>query len=157
MTDDWKMQISLKTQMGALINMRGNSTEEMQGQLAALNVLIPQILATEQQLTGAATVAAHLPLAPQQPTQQAPVAPPGFGGPQTPASGFPAQHQQVPMQQAYPAQSPVASPGAGEVKLCQHNLPAVWKEPGISKKTGQPYQGFWSCPLPREQQCRIPR
>src|ERR1043166_5292300 len=32
-----------------------------------------------------------------------------------------------------------------------HGLPFKWVAPGVSKKTGKPYQGFWSCP---EMGCR---
>lgn len=32
------------------------------------------------------------------------------------------------------------------MKICSlHLVPANFKEPGVSKKTGKPYPGFWSC------------
>jgi hypothetical protein len=41
----------------------------------------------------------------------------------------------------------------GQDVLCPvHNQAFKWVAPGVSKKTGKPYQGFWSCP---EMGCRM--
>lgn len=35
----------------------------------------------------------------------------------------------------------------GATTLCPtHQQPAVWKEGGVAKNSGKPYDGFWKCP-----------
>jgi hypothetical protein len=36
------------------------------------------------------------------------------------------------------------TPGIPECGI--HHVPMTWRGGGISKKTGKPYNGFWSCP-----------
>lgn len=42
----------------------------------------------------------------------------------------------------------VQSPGQCPV----HGYEFVWQPPGMSRRTGQPYHGFWKCP---DRQCRM--
>jgi hypothetical protein len=165
----WKVQASVKTPKGTLINLRADNPAELDQEIAAIMSRVPALLALEQQLTAAGTVAAALPLAASQPqpAQSAPqdqfnIANPW--GPQPPAPGqgpipFDPGAQAAPAypQQAQPQQQQAQSGAPGPAPLCLHNSPAKWVAPGISKSTGNAYQGFWACALEKQFQCKMPR
>lgn len=46
-----------------------------------------------------------------------------------------------------------AVPADSNAKLCKHGEPAKWVPPGVSKRTGKQYSGFYACPRPKDQQC----
>lgn len=151
MSENWLIQVSFKTPKGALINCRAETPEQLDNELGALEARIARIVALEQQLSGAGTVAAALPLAPQQPQpDQFNVANPW--GPQPPAPQQQAAYPPPPFNPGAPAPQQQAAPQGGP--LCKHNLQAKYVAGGISKKTGSAYRAFYACPLDRrEQQC----
>ena len=57
--------------------------------------------------------------------------------------------QLIPKTKAFPEDSgPQATPQSQvtSAPTCGiHNIPMVWKAPGVSKTSGKPYPGFWSC------------
>jgi hypothetical protein len=140
----WTVQTSFKTPGGALINVRAERFDELAIGLESLATLVPAILSVEQLLVAGGNVAAQMPLAQPaqqnsaqyQPQQQAPQQ--QFG--QAPAPQF----AQVPQASAMPP---------GQAPLCLHNQPAKWVPPGISKKTGSPYKGFFACNAGRDSDC----
>jgi hypothetical protein len=163
MTNDasWKLQISVKTPSGTLINCRGEHSQEILGQLAWVQENAGQILATEQALSASGTIADAMPLA-------APQAPPGFS--QTAAPSLPVSPPVASAAPPFPGASGGAAPsqwqqpygqplqsvpqqGQQPGPVCSgHGLPAKVVPGGISK-TGKPYRSFLACSLPRDQQC----
>jgi hypothetical protein len=83
-----------------------------------------------------------------QSVQQLPqvAGPPPWAGAQQ-SFAQPADQQQAP-QGWQPSVPPQQAPSAGP--SCQHG-PAKWVPPGVSKRTNQPYTGFWSCQAPQGQ------
>lgn len=127
----WLLQVSLKTPAGALINVRGMTSWDIDLGLDAIAGLAHKIAETES-LFGAH--AALAPLRPQAVPQQ--------GQPQS----FAPQQQQ-------PSFAP--QQGQQQAPMCDHGMPAKFVQGGISKSTGRPYRAFWACAMPREQQCRF--
>lgn len=79
MTEEWRIQISPKTPSGALINIRGNTPEEISALIGGVQELAIEILALEKVLGGVVTLA---PLStgtttgfPTQPPASSPVLP----------------------------------------------------------------------------------
>jgi len=54
--DDWKMQVSYKTPTGDLINVRGNTADELSVNLEAIGDYATQIAATQAKIAGAFTL-----------------------------------------------------------------------------------------------------
>lgn len=167
MSDDWKMQVSIKTPLGTLANLRGDSQEELMLRLTELEQLVPTILSVERLMTAANNVTTALPPAPvaqqwdaqdaqsqrhlqpmpQQapwPQQQSPqqFQPQGqqWGPPPPPAPPQPQHQQQVPQ---------------GQAPVCEHGLPAKYVQGGVSRSSGRPYKAFWACSLTKEHQCKF--
>lgn len=139
--EDYKLQVSLKDNLGDMLNVRANSTAELGQYLDEFTAqLIGKIKATQQLLRAAEVAAGMLGVAP---AVQQPVAPvPDV------ATGAFQQYAQPAPPPAPPA--PAAQAGA---PVCNHGTPARWVPPGVSKRTNNPYPGFWSCSMPKEQQC----
>lgn len=57
MSDNWKIQISPKTPSGTLINIRGETPEEVQALLTGVHELIVLVVGIEQAFAGVTTVA----------------------------------------------------------------------------------------------------
>jgi hypothetical protein len=135
--ESWNLQISYKTRLGAMINIRATNADDLADGIKTIRDMTEDILDVEATLFGQTA----------QPAQQVPPALHAIGAqplqqqPQAPS--FVAQ----PQQQAQPMQQ-------GNAPTCQHGLPAKYVQGGMSK-TGRPYRAFWACPLDRDQQCRF--
>lgn len=128
MAEDWKLQVSYKTRSGDLINIRANTADELSVLLENIGDYSTQIVATQQKLSQAGTVA---PLATSSSTD----------------GTEPAQFSTPPQ-----AQTPFATPPIQGGPICQHG-PRKYKS-GISSKTGNPY-AMWVCPMPQgADQCK---
>jgi hypothetical protein len=130
MADDWKLQVSYKTQSGDLINVRANTVDELSVLLEGIGDFSTQIAAVKQLVVGA-----------------------GVAAPLSMPSTIP-NTTQPPSSQAPQAQAPsgMGAPATGTGPTCQHG--ARKYKSGISAKTGNPY-AMWTCPLPQgPEQCR---
>lgn len=129
MSEDWKIQISPKTPAGTLINIRGESDEEVQQLLGGVQELVTLIIGLEQSLG-----AVHS------------LAPLSTGG-----SAQTGQSQSS-SSTGFPSSPPVVTPAAPTVATagptCLHGQ-RVFKS---GTKDGKSWSG-WSCPAPRDQQC----
>jgi hypothetical protein len=127
MAEDWKLQVSYKTNGGDMINVRANTADELSVLLEGISDYSTQIAATQRALSGASTLA---PLSTSSST----------GSTLPPQSSTPPQ-----------AQSPVPT-GTASGPTCQHG--ARKYKSGISSKTGNPY-AMWVCPMPQgADQCK---
>jgi len=107
--DDWKLQVSYKTPAGDLINIRGNTADELSVNLESIGDYATQIAATQAKIASAFNAA--------------PLATPSSTVGTTPTQGF------------FPASAPPASVTSGPT--CPHG--ARIHKSGISKVTGRPY------------------
>ena len=132
MTEEaWRIQVSPKTPSGTLINVRGNTAEEVQELLAGVQELVVLIIGLEQSLGGVHTLA--------------PLSTGGFT--QTP-SEVPSLNTGFPSTPPHPAVVPVTPATAGPT--CLHGQ-RLFKS---GAKNGKSWSG-WSCPAPRDQQCAM--
>lgn len=133
MAEDWKLQVSYKTNTGDLINIRAGSADELSVLLEGIGDFATQIAAVQRMVNGAGVAA---PLATSTTTTSIGQAP-----------------NSVPPQ----AQGPYATPGAAPTPtqsgpVCVHG--ARKHKSGISSKTGNPYS-MWVCPQPMgADQCK---
>ena len=126
MTENWKLQVSIKTPAGDLINIRGNTADELSVLMEGIGDYAVQIAATQRLLAGAYTAA------PLGMTSTTPVT-------ELPPSSQPTQVQ---------AQPDTGTSGP----TCLHG--ARKYKSGVSAKTGNPY-AMWVCPLPQGvDQCK---
>jgi hypothetical protein len=133
--NDTAVQVNLKTQSGALINIYASNVVEAREIVEAVQEqLVAPVAALEQALVAATTVGGHVPVAPaaQQPRQAPPAAPPAqtYAAP----AGVPAAPQ--------PQGSPV----------CNHGEPAKLIPAGRNK-AGKEWTAFYTCGRPRNEQC----
>ena len=124
MTTEFAYQASFKTTAGTLLNLRADNGAEFEEMLDGFDGFVSKIAAIESALSAASTVAQGLPLAPA-------ASQPAYTGP-APVGG---------------GQGQAASP------TCAHGAMKYVKA-GISKATGRPYNAFYACQGPREQQCK---
>ena len=127
-TENWKLQVSVKSPNGDLINVRANTADELSVLLEGLADYSTQIAATSKAVSAAYTV---LPLSTGASTQDT-----------TPAPFSPV------------TQAPTASPTGGlSNPTCVHGA-RIFRQ-GVSKTTGKPY-AFWACPTPQgtPDQCK---
>jgi hypothetical protein len=127
-TENWKLQVSVKSPNGDLINVRANTADELSVLLEGLTDYSHQIAATSKAVAAAYTV---LPLATGSSTQDTPV-----------------------WASSTPTQAAPASGGAGlSNPTCVHGA-RIFRQ-GVSKTTGKPY-AFWACPTPQgtPDQCK---
>ena len=123
--EEWKLQVSIKTPAGDLINIRANTAEELSVLLEGISDYSTQIAATQKMVHGAYNVA---PLATTTSTVDNP-----------------------PWATSAPA--PTVAPSATGLSspTCVHG-PRKFLS-GISKKNGKPYR-MWVCQQPQDQgQC----
>lgn len=172
MSDDWKMQVSIKTPLGTLANLRGDSQEELMLRLTELEQLVPTILSVERLMAAANNVATALPPAPVAQQWDAQDAQSQRYPQPVPQQAAPVQ--QAPWQQQSPQQfqpqgqqwgppPPPAPPQPqhqqqapqGQAPVCEHGLPAKYVPGGVSNTTGRAYKAFWVCSLTREHQCKF--
>ena len=124
----WKVQASLRDGQD-MYNFRGDSVFEVSQQLTDFHDIIGLVHSTRQLLSAAGTVSAVM---------AAPVAAAPAAAPVQPAPVYAPAH--------------VAAPSGGPV--CAHGEPAKFVPPGVSKKTGKPYPGFYACArTPQSAQC----
>jgi len=136
--EDWKLQVSMKSPNGDLINVRANSADELSVLLEGIGDYSTQIAAVSKKVAGAYTV---LPLSTQSSTTN--TTQPGFSTPtqaDTPFGGAAMQSQ--PPQSGHPT-----------TPTCVHGA-RIFRQ-GMSKTTGKPY-AFWACPTPQgtPDQCK---
>ena len=123
--EEWKLQVSIKTPAGDLINIRANTAEELSVLLEGISDYSTQIAATQKMVHGAYNVA---PLATTTSTVDNP-----------------------PWATSAPA--PTVAPSATGLSspTCVHGNRKFLS--GISKKNGKPYS-MWVCPQPQgAEQC----
>ena len=145
MTENWKLQVSLKTPAGTLINVRADNPGELASELDFVITKAGQIVEAEQAFTGTANVAASLGAQDIQtqaqgaPQQQQPWGNDGYQQQQAPS--FAPQQQQAP-QQAAP-QGPAPS--------CLHGQ-MTFRE-GTGRQSGKPYKAYFCPSRDRNNQC----
>lgn len=129
MAEDWKLQVSYKTNGGDMVNVRANTADELSVLLEGISDYSTQIAATAKMITGAYNVA------PLATTASTPVTPP------------------APSFVTAPPAAPSVTPAATTTPTCVHG-PRIFRS-GTSSKTGQPY-AFWACPTPQgtPNQCK---
>lgn len=119
---------------GDLLTVRGDTLEEWHSNLALLVANAQAVVADIGQLQAAGN-AAPLVVAAAPVAVQQPAAPPFVQQPQAPA--FPTQPPQ--QSQSFPSNGQPAG------HVCGCGQPMKFVPGGISKKTGNPYPGFYSC------------
>ena len=128
-TENWKLQVSVKSPNGDLINIRANTADELSVMLEGIADYSHQIAATSKAVAAAYTV---LPLATGGSTQDTALQP-----------------------SFVPTQAPTQSVGAGGMSTptCVHGA-RIFRQ-GVSKTNGKPY-AFWACPTPQgtPDQCK---
>lgn len=136
--EDWKLQVSIKSPNGDLINVRANTADELSVLLEGIGDYSTQISAVSKKIAGAYTVA---PLS--TPSSTASTTQPGFLT-QTQADN---PFGGAPMQTPPPASAQPTTP------TCVHGA-RIFRQ-GTSKTTGKPY-AFWACPTPQgtPDQCK---
>ena len=118
--EDWKLQVSMKSPNGDLINVRANTADELSVLLEGVGDYSTQIAAVSKKVAGAYTV---LPLSTQSSTTD------------------------TPPWESSPATQPQAASGMGlSSPTCVHGSRKFLS--GISKKNGKPYS-MWVCPQPQ--------
>ena len=136
--EDWKLQVSIKSPIGDLINVRANSADELSVLLEGIGDYSTQIAAVSKKVAGAYTV---LPLSTQNSTTD--TAQPAFSTQTQAGNPFGGATMQTP---------PPAS-GQPTTPTCVHGA-RIFRQ-GTSKTTGKPY-AFWACPTPQgtPDQCK---
>jgi hypothetical protein len=123
--ENWKLQVSVKSPNGDLINIRAASADELSVLLEGISDYSTQIAATSKMIAGAYNVA---PLATTTSTVDTPP-----------------WATSAPAPQAAPSATGLSSP------TCVHGSRKFLS--GISKKNGKPYS-MWVCPQPQgAEQC----
>jgi hypothetical protein len=123
--ENWKLQVSIKTPVGDLINIRANTSDELSVLLEGISDYSTQIAATQKMIAGAYNVS---PLATTTSTVD-----------------NPPWATSAPAPQAAPSATGLSSP------TCVHGNRKFLS--GISKKNGKPYS-MWVCPQPQgAEQC----
>ena len=117
--ENWKLQVSVKSPNGDLINIRATSADELSVLLEGISDYSTQIAATSKMIAGAYNVA---PLATTTSTVDTPP-----------------WATSAPAPQAAPSATGLSSP------TCVHGSRKFLS--GISKKNGKPYS-MWVCPQP---------
>jgi hypothetical protein len=127
--EDWKLQVSIKTPVGDLINIRANTSDELSVLLEGIADFSTQIAATQKMIAGAYHAA---PLG-------------------TTASTV--ESQPAPTYSTAQTQPPSAGVAGMSTPTCQHGA-RIFRS-GTSKTTGKPY-AFWACPTPQgtPDQCK---
>ena len=118
--EEWKLQVSIKTPVGDLINIRANTSDELSVLLEGISDYSTQIAATQKMIAGAYNAA---PLATA-----------------TSTADTPPWATSAPAPQAAPSATGLSSP------TCVHGSRKFLS--GVSKKNGKPYS-MWVCPQPQ--------
>ena len=136
--EDWKLQVSIKSPNGDLINVRANSADELSVLLEGIGDYSTQISAVSKKIAGAYTVA---PLSTPSSTAS------------TTQPGFLTQTQADNPFGGAPVQTPPPASAQPTTPTCVHGA-RIFRQ-GVSKTTGKPY-AFWACPTPQgtPDQCK---
>ena len=134
--EEWKLQVSYKTPAGDMINVRGNTADELSVLLEGVGDYSTQIAAVQKLVVGAYTLA---PLGTTPSTQGT-----------MPSTSFAPNQGQGPS--FTPPPSAVTPTGTAS-PTCVHGA-RIFRS-GMSKTTGKPY-AFWACPTPQgtPDQCK---
>ena len=137
MAEEWKLQVSYKTQSGDMINIRANTADELSVLLEGIGDYSTQIASVHQK------VVAQYNLSPLSTTSST-------AGTTPQQFSTPTQAQAPSFTQAPP--SPVNASGQAS-PTCVHGA-RIFRQ-GVSKTTGKPY-AFWACPTPQgtPDQCK---
>lgn len=125
MSEDWKIQVSPKTPSGTLINIRGNTPEEVQELLGGVQELVTLVVGLEQSFAGVHNAA---PLSTGPSTQIVPDQP-------STAQGFPSTP---------PVTAPPSNPAASG-PTCMHGA----RKYITGTKNGKTW-AMWACPTPKD-------
>lgn len=136
--EDWKLQVSIKSPNGDLINVRANTADELSVLLEGIGDYSTQISAVSKKIAGAYTVA---PLSTPSSTAS------------TTQPGFLTQTQADNPFGGAPVQTPPPASAQPTTPTCVHGA-RIFRQ-GVSKTTGKPY-AFWACPTPQgtPDQCK---
>ena len=136
--EDWKLQVSIKSPNGDLINVRANTADELSVLLEGIGDYSTQISAVSKKIAGAYTVA---PLSTPSSTAS------------TTQPGFLTQTQADNPFGGAPVQTPPPASAQPTTPTCVHGA-RIFRQ-GTSKTTGKPY-AFWACPTPQgtPDQCK---
>ena len=136
--EDWKLQVSIKSPNGDLINVRANTADELSVLLEGIGDYSTQISAVSKKIAGAYTVA---PLSTPSSTTN------------TTQPGFLTQTQADNPFGGAPMQTPPPASAQPTTPTCVHGA-RIFRQ-GTSKTTGKPY-AFWACPTPQgtPDQCK---
>lgn len=134
--EDWKLQVSYKTPSGDMINIRGNTADELSVLLEGIGDYSTQIAAVQKLVVGAYT------LAPLGTTPSTPAT--------TQFTSFAPNQGQGPSLTPPPS---AVTPAGTASPTCVHGA-RIFRS-GTSKTTGKPY-AFWACPTPQgtPDQCK---
>lgn len=124
------IQLNFKTPAGSLLNIYAEDGVQLDDGMDALEARLGRIADIERMITATGVVNT------------------AFSQPSVPQQRQPEQTWTQQPEAAQPSSAP-----AGPAPMCAHGA-KKWVEPGISKNTGRPYSGFWTCPMPKGQQCR---
>jgi hypothetical protein len=127
--ENWKLQVSIKTPVGDLINIRANTADELSVLLEGISDFSTQIAATQKMVSGAYNAS---PLG---------------------TTGSTVESQPAPTYSTAPTQPASATAGGMSTPTCIHGA-RIFRS-GTSKTTGKPY-AFWACPTPQgtPDQCK---
>lgn len=127
--ENWKLQVSIKTPVGDLINIRANTADELSVLLEGISDFSTQIAATQKMVSGAYNAS---PLG---------------------TTGSTVESQPAPTYSTAPTPQASATAGGMSTPTCIHGG-RIFRS-GTSKTTGKPY-AFWACPTPQgtPDQCK---
>ena len=127
--ENWKLQVSIKTPVGDLINIRANTADELSVLLEGISDFSTQIAATQKMVSGAYNAS---PLG---------------------TTGSTVESQPAPTYSTAPTPPVSATAGGMSTPTCIHGA-RIFRS-GTSKTTGKPY-AFWACPTPQgtPDQCK---
>jgi hypothetical protein len=127
--ENWKLQVSIKTPIGDLINIRANTADELSVLLEGISDFSTQIAATQKMIAGAYNAS---PLG---------------------TTGSTVESQPAPTYSTAPTPQASATAGGMSTPTCIHGA-RIFRS-GTSKTTGKPY-AFWACPTPQgtPDQCK---
>ena len=127
--ENWKLQVSIKTPVADLINIRANTADELSVLLEGISDFSTQIAATQKMVSGAYNAS---PLG---------------------TTGSTVESQPAPTYSTAPTPQASATAGGMSTPTCIHGG-RIFRS-GTSKTTGKPY-AFWACPTPQgtPDQCK---
>lgn len=144
--DSAKVQVNIKSGEGfdaTLVNVYAETPGELDALLNGVIAAAPLIAAAK----GAVQVAHGIEVKSAQPQQAPPQQQEGWQN----QSATPPPFVQGNGQEG--GRTQYSQPDNSQPPTCMHG-PKKWVPGGVSKKTGNPYNGFWACSAPQGQQCK---